>query len=589
MMDSCAEIKRWNRPKRNFEFGYELSSTTQISPKNASSSCISVLTFDDSINVMNEFKSSNSNAFAMKENELQGNIVNMNGIVEPFPTSQPDKMENEELISLTMLEDQCDNPGGTTKETTQFQEELTNKGSLYSRITTGYVGKSQGDLGTQSEFQEINSESGDRNKNYDKNDKFVNSNFKEKRAEVNRIMEEEDERGNSAKSNGIICSNSCETKRIQGIAIVSEPRPKICSSLLMNDNERNQTDQWREVHDHRTGKVYFYNRRTRESRWSLPPNAILLSEKRRINFKEQDTPSNSPRKVPITMESIKSEERSQEGTRHLIDCDGCCEIGETRHEGEQETATVIEGYKQPSTQSQSERKRKFIYPTDCEMQSNIFKIHTNETCYFVEENDDIQEDKLQRIPVENCGEDKFLFCILCGMKVQSTFHLIEHMSTYCSSLEHCTKRNDICNVFYDTFVTVNALFNRTGAHDNSEQSKSQDNKENLQHMESRGNDEEELGFDAENYEQIFSASDDEDTIMDYSLNQSLNNSFHKNSSYHRKEHEEEASPMISTCPFCSKSFQGGSNLSRHLLRCNARQNSNIKRTKQYNYQCNQRI
>lgn len=579
-MDSYTEIKRWSKPKRNFEFGYELSSTTQISPRNPSSaSCISVLTCDDSIHFINEPKISNNITSTMKEYQVDKHIVNLNGsIVEPLLTSQQDDIKN---IKATKIEDRCDNPGVSTEKTIKFQEELTNKGSLYSRITTGYIGsKSQGVLGTQSEIQDID-ESGNGNNIYDKNGKFDYYNAEGKLEEVNIIVEDDDEKDNNTTLNGTACSNTIQTKEIQDCVSVSEPRPKN-SSLFVSNNESNQTDQWREVHDNRTGKIYFYNRRTRESRWSLPPNAILLSEKRRINLKEETTLSNNLREVSINTESTKSEETSQERCTHLINHMGYCEIDETIFDQNEfkETTSCTDGYKRPWTPSQNEPKRKLFFLADSELQDNAIQVKPNETYCPVEANDDIQHNELQKTSIKKYEKQKLIFCILCGMKAQSTTHLIEHMSTYCSCLSQCAKRDDICNIFYDTFVIADSLLNPNDAHDNFDQNHYQHNKENDQYnVENRDSDMEELRYVAENDDNKFSASDDEDTIMDYSLNQSLNQSFRRISSHHSKEPaQEETSELVSTCPFCSKSFQGGSYLSKHLLRCNARQNSSMKRT-----------
>lgn len=61
------------------------------------------------------------------------------------------------------------------------------------------------------------------------------------------------------------------------------------TSLIENNQFEQCIDQWREVIDENTGKIYFYNRRTRESRWCLPDNAVLVPKKRHREKKKDST------------------------------------------------------------------------------------------------------------------------------------------------------------------------------------------------------------------------------------------------------------------------------------------------------------
>lgn len=53
-------------------------------------------------------------------------------------------------------------------------------------------------------------------------------------------------------------------------------------------------DRWREVEYGSSGRSYFYNTRTRESKWSLPANAILLEKKRKLGGKNGYLVSGNP-------------------------------------------------------------------------------------------------------------------------------------------------------------------------------------------------------------------------------------------------------------------------------------------------------
>ena len=75
--------------------------------------------------------------------------------------------------------------------------------------------------------------------------------------------------------------------------------------LILNNHQTfsKKKDQWREVHDDMTGKTYFYNRHTRESRWSLPKNAILIGKKRKINGRKHHDETHNRQEEAYTLSS----------------------------------------------------------------------------------------------------------------------------------------------------------------------------------------------------------------------------------------------------------------------------------------------
>ena len=76
-------------------------------------------------------------------------------------------------------------------------------------------------------------------------------------------------------------------------------------SLTSSEGEvsKNAPDEWREVVDPESGRSYFYNRRTRVSKWKLPKGAILR-QKRNTSFVSAVT--------DVTAESVKMQEGSME-------------------------------------------------------------------------------------------------------------------------------------------------------------------------------------------------------------------------------------------------------------------------------------
>jgi hypothetical protein len=175
----------------------------------------------------------------------------------------------------------------------------------------------------------------------------------------------------------------------------------------------------------------------------------------------------------------------------------------------------------------------------------------------------------------------YVHCIFCGTKIKCTSSVpfTEHLRTSCSIVRDSYRKEQVSNLIHNTFLRAKNLLNLSD-HDNFESlTNGEHDKENLPPLSYLSPKKKKLDetdtcnstFDQSDIH-IFSNSDDEETITDRSFHQrsSQNNSYHPT--------EEEISPILSSCPFCNKSFRGGSDLSKHLLRCNARRRSNKKRT-----------
>jgi len=74
------------------------------------------------------------------------------------------------------------------------------------------------------------------------------------------------------------------------------------SSFLKRAKGRNRpnnaADEWKEVTDPETGRNYYYNRRTRASKWRLPKGSILVKKSSNLNLDRSRSADESQRKIP---------------------------------------------------------------------------------------------------------------------------------------------------------------------------------------------------------------------------------------------------------------------------------------------------
>lgn len=546
------QIKCWNRPKRLFEFGSDLhSDSSNESPKYKSSiSCISAITLDDSMLNGSKYH------FTKTKKDYQENNKGSRPLTEKI-----DINHREYNLYATSQNEMNGNNIGPNGQNSKGHNSIKGS-SLYSRITTGYLGKPiDSNLEISDETEALDERTNDINETEMEVDniKVGKCNHCDiSQAEINVIHDENEDTGYIGTPSSKCSDDKHDDVKEEKGALAIEPTNN-CLSMFDDNGENAQIDQWRQVFDHQTGKSYYYNRRTRKSSWSLPPNAVLLRKRRNINDDSQDLSISFPKDVSISLDSTRSD-NNETMNKELWN--------------RESSSNHVNG---------AALDRDFLWEDRNKHDMHVLPVDGN---YENERHEESNSKKKN-------GQNSFLFCMACGHRSIDATHLTEHMRQSCHSLHHYKYFDIMCNGSFhdaigkvmDLLILSNAPLSCTSY--DTTLKEITDNKENIppSHL-LKSKVEEKLHIGPltanENYNETlvsasddeFSASDDEDMMMDYSFNQSIR----QNASSVTKASEHDTSPLISTCPFCSQSLKGGSMFSKHLLRCNARQKSCKKRT-----------
>lgn len=328
------------------------------SPRNTNASCISAITFDDSETVSSanrlctrtSFTSENSRHFRSKDEPLSKRILGV------YSTVKNDDSSSNSFHRMMRMVDALD-PKTLSDNDSGHKSSSGKDSSLYSRILSGLQEMKVDNAPTNTSSTgncEMVSEEHDDNveehnartqnnciKNIPKNSlgnsSSKNSDDKDDNEEEESIIEEIeegedeiDEHNLSGESSTVLqkCASACSPLKKQ--ENVSPESTKTWKQSMAAEDQQNeqkeehsniqeqgyQRDQWREVFDDRTGRTYYYNRRTRESRWDLPRNSIVVGRKLQVcsspNRRQQTSFDYSLRDV--SMSEIASIEHASTGT-----------------------------------------------------------------------------------------------------------------------------------------------------------------------------------------------------------------------------------------------------------------------------------
>ena len=92
--------------------------------------------------------------------------------------------------------------------------------------------------------------------------------------------------------------------------------------------EEEAVDEWRNATDDKSGRTYYYNRRTRETRWKLPPNAIFVPRKEKTKTSSENAsssllgPLESSSSAPVASganAATKVEQDARKGTEERME------------------------------------------------------------------------------------------------------------------------------------------------------------------------------------------------------------------------------------------------------------------------------
>jgi len=385
-------------------------------------------------------------------------------------------------------------------------------------------------------------------------------------------------------------------------------------------------DQWREVEDQSTGRTYYYNRRTRESSWYLPPNAILLQKKRRL----------------AGMRPIESDQRLQDNARNLIGADytsldehtftvnpnsssASCNEDSVEGHCEVEVSLPDQIYRYSDTSHTCEKMIVPMISDDCKGakgRNRRFSSTSEDSqgCkpMFVIDNESTKERPNAFSPqvsvlhaVQETSYDDgeaptssgVLYCVYCGKMYSIDSHSFARHINECGAMKKCltneplTQRRTQHILLKSWGLTLDSLGQENGEDKENIPPHSRSPVENFRLQQPLPtNDVREqsfekvagksLTFQRTNLFQV-TASDYVDSNADVlatAVSGQDKNSFRSRSGRFTEEDDfycigsdEETSPVQSSCPFCSRSFGEGNQLSKHLLKCRARKKSSKKR------------
>ena len=345
--------------------------------------------------------------------------------------------------------------------------------------------------------------------------------------------------------------------------------------------------QWRKVEDDVTGKVYYYNRKTRKSQWTTPEDAIILPRKRRhfptFTTSKSITSGTCSSIISSIHPTVDFEDSIQSNSvysidNHMIKYDSSIEIDEGVSE---------------DTSRQSLQYRDIVSPSPKESSEN----HSNDDTSESSVNTDLD----QSLCTNNVDPQKIqekttpeiiailptLYCLYCGESFNPPAQLIMHLAN-CENYAMVRKSNPgIVEFIKNSFVfplkketkslkncnlDLSALKKEKNDVLNSSDARNfclgQKSKTDIDCR--KGSDNTELRHTPKKAWELTLNHQDFSNTSHYSPQLHYESSPGIYSEVDRDDDEYESSPICSKCPFCKRSFRKGNQLSSHLLKCQER-------------------
>jgi Splicing factor len=470
------------------------------SPRNTNASCISAITFDDSDTVSSanrlftttSFSSENSKHFKSKDEPLSKRILGV------YSTVKNDDSSSNSFHRMMRMVDALDTK--TSSDNDSGHKSLSGKGSsLYSRILSGLqemeVDKAPTDTSSTGNCEMVPEEQGDdveehyartQNnciKNIPKNSRG-NSSSKtsddkdggdEEESIIEEIEEGEDEideHNLSGESTAVLqkCVTACSPLKKQ--ENVSPESTKTWKQSMTTEDQQNeqkeehsnnqeqeyQRDQWREVFDDRTGRTYYYNRRTRESRWDLPRNSIVVGRKLQVcsspNRRQQTSVDYSLRDVSMS-EIIASIEHASTGTmsnqdslfsfqtmksgQHAMDISSCNQPMMMKQrddpQQQQQETSILSGAGGIASPNWHNDTLRSLHDENSNIQSHSPTKGNNSM------KDSIQQELFNEDDAGMKNTRRHYFCMYCGTEVATANAMKQHLHLNCRHYSYMSQED----------------------------------------------------------------------------------------------------------------------------------------------------
>lgn len=641
------------------------SESSGPSPRNADASCISAITFDGSEttlssssrlhsvkNIPNECsRQFNSRS---KDEPLSKRILGVYAMVNKNDDEVSSSNSFHRMMSMV---DALDTNKLSNKSRNNSSSPFKKGGSLYSRILSGLqemeidapidLRSTDFEIEEQEVIMDEHTSCSKENKNNNSIDISQSSTSGKKDDNEESIAEEiEVEEENfddnisceGSTANTVIhqfVSSSFTPSKKQDVSSSESVRGQENISEQQQQQEEEeppheeniQTDQWREVFDDRTGRTYYYNRRTRESRWDLPSNSIVVGRKLQVC-------SSSPHR----RQQISAAESSLRDVSMSANEQGSSiEIDDAINQDFFASSEMASG--QHDTTKWYFQQPNLLTHRDIQYQPSV-SIGSPSPTWENEISRSADDDNPNSHVIANKKQHDFdqggmkytmrpFFCMYCGTEVTTANAMKQHLHLSCRSYsflsqddpeEHVLLQKVLKEVWcsntynHDQFVEesdkeniapmfqtckINKkeeqqmdFYHQGGNIENVEVSRSKnrgllERSENINNLtsiistnSSALNDQSinNTAYNNNSNESIFTLSDEEDTLLDIDFFQHRKQYGSTNSKNRGNNNSlSSSSSTCSTCAFCGKLFHTGDKLSRHLLLCKERQRSSKKR------------
>ena len=330
------------------------------------------------------------------------------------------------------------------------------------------------------------------------------------------------------------------------------------SRLTQQTSSSSKRDEWREVIDVESGRKYYYNRKTRVSKWKLPKDAVLAKPKK-IGEKWQ------PSDITKGSHIIQNSDLSLQSSNFSSDQKELNQSKLSTHERKSNA------FQPSSAQNNDGCSKPFVKETqpvnDYSGDIGAFS-RVNEGLGYLQTDDSALQSPTHNVSHEytarstqfkspqDCGlttSDRF-FCMLCGVRC-SLAALGPHLSR-CSSKKDVFSRHELKKVVVDVISAIEVSPKLSEASDDHSRDMNC-----TAYLDSDIN--ESQGWETTVEEELISY---ERGISD-SIKQKCQ---HKNI-------EEFSEIEVKTCPFCRDEFSKGNHFSGHLLKCPERKKGRNRR------------
>ena len=331
-------------------------------------------------------------------------------------TSKGDRLSLPFMLSQT--NSRITDGGDVVSEiTSPFEEKRQSYGSsLFSRLNRGFSPEGRQSSpsppeGRQFDLSTINSADESIHREESKSNSSVSGQHPQRVQGTGADYSLSNSRANYDESYSMMFNNDDQNDKSSSMYTCARPQLEATmittstdtSSRVANDNE------WRQVDD-TEGRTYYYNRKTRVSKWHLPPGAVVV--KKKVSNKSYDSQLLQTPKQPMSRQLNHSRQNNESAIANHSSTK--VEISKA-----QQSVATYDDY--------NEHKE-----GDCDT-------YSSDGSYSSVAEEESLENRTNRLQIQDIKSPQdpspALYCVYCGVKCDTTTVLGHHL-TSCKAFEH---------------------------------------------------------------------------------------------------------------------------------------------------------